>query len=75
MPGQFFSYIFFFWHQAISDHFPRWPPEKLVGTITYEPLDGGSLLFLFIYLSGHGLTWKYLHGFLYTPSALSPVHV
>ena len=30
----------FFWHQAISGHFPRWPPEKLVGTITYEPLVG-----------------------------------
>ena len=20
----------FFWHQAISSHFPRWPPKKLV---------------------------------------------
>ena len=30
----------FFLHQAISGHFPRWPPKKLVGTITYEPLVG-----------------------------------
>ena len=29
-----------FWHQAISDHFSRWPPKKLVGTITYEPFVG-----------------------------------
>ena len=38
VPGQFIPY--FFWHQAISGHFPRWPPKKLVGTITYEPLVG-----------------------------------
>ena len=30
----------FFWRQAISGHFPRWPLKKLVGTITYEPLVG-----------------------------------
>ena len=29
--------IYFFWHQAISCHFLKWVPEKLVGTITYEP--------------------------------------
>ena len=39
VPGQFIPYIFF-WHQAISGHFPRWPLKKLVGTITYEPLVG-----------------------------------
>ena len=27
-----------FWHEAISGHFSRWPPKKLVATITYEPL-------------------------------------
>ena len=34
-------------HQAISGHFPRWPP--LVGTITYEPLVGlhSNLVWLF----------------------------
>ena len=37
VPGQFIPYIFV-WHHAISCHFPRWPPKKLVGTITYEPL-------------------------------------
>ena len=24
-------------HQAISGHSPRWPPKKLVGSITYKP--------------------------------------
>ena len=28
VPGQFIPYMFF-WHQAISSHFPRWPPKKL----------------------------------------------
>ena len=48
VPGQFNPYIFF-WHQAISSHFPRWPPKKLVGTITYEPLVGlcSNLIWLF----------------------------
>ena len=32
VPGQFIPYIFF-WHQAISGHFPRSLPKKLVGTI------------------------------------------
>ena len=46
--GQFIRYIFL-GHQAISSHFPRWPPIKLVGTITYEPLIGlhSNLLWLF----------------------------
>ena len=41
--------IYFFWHQAISGHFLRWPPKKLVGTITYEPLVGlrSNLVWLF----------------------------
>ena len=39
MPGRFIPYNFF-GHQAISDHFPRWMPKKLVGTITYYPLVG-----------------------------------
>ena len=48
VPGQFIPYIFF-WHQAISGHFPRWPPKKFVGTITYEPLVGlhSNLVWLF----------------------------
>ena len=47
VPGQFIQYII--WHQAISGHFPRWPPKKLVGTITYEPLVGlrSNLVWLF----------------------------
>ena len=32
--------IYFFWHQGISGRFSRWPPKKLVGTITHEPLFG-----------------------------------
>ena len=41
--------IYFFGHQVISGHFQRWPPKKLVGTITYEPLVGlhSNLLWLF----------------------------
>ena len=39
VPGQFIPYIFFC-HQAKSGHFPRCPPKKLVGTITYEPSVG-----------------------------------
>ena len=35
VPGQFIPYIFF-WHQAISDHFPRWPPKKLGGWIAFK---------------------------------------
>ena len=38
VPGKIILYIFL--HQAISGHFPRWPPKKFVGTITYEPLVG-----------------------------------
>ena len=48
VPGQFIQYIF--WgHQVISGHFPRWPPKKLVGTITYAPLVGlhPNLVWLF----------------------------
>ena len=43
------SHIYFFLHQAISGHFLRWPPKKLVGTITYEPLVGlrSNLVWLF----------------------------
>ena len=39
----------FFWHQAISGHFPRRPSKKLVGTITYESLIGlhSKLVWLF----------------------------
>ena len=37
--------IYFFWYQAISGHFPRWPPKKLVGTITYDPLDCIPILY------------------------------
>ena len=39
----------YFWHQAISGHFPRWPPKKLVSRITYEPLVGlhSNLVWLF----------------------------
>ena len=37
VPGQFILYIFG-GHQAISGHFPRWPPRKLVCTMTNEPL-------------------------------------
>ena len=36
---QFFPCIFF-WPRAKNLHFPRWPPKKLVGMITYEPLVG-----------------------------------
>ena len=32
--------IKFLGHQAISGHFPRWPPKKFMGAITYEPLVG-----------------------------------
>ena len=41
--------LYFLGHQAISGHFPRWPPKKLVGTITYEPLVGlySNLVWLF----------------------------
>ena len=48
VPGQFIPYIFF-WHQVISGHFKRWPPKKLVSTITYEPLVGwhSNLVWLF----------------------------
>ena len=48
VPAQFIPFIFF-WHQAISGHFPRWPPKKLVGTITYQPLAGlhSNLVWLF----------------------------
>ena len=48
VPVQFIPYIFY-WHQAISGHFPRRPPKKLVGTITYEPLVGlhSNLVWLF----------------------------
>ena len=24
-------------HLVINVHFPRWPPEKLIGAISYEP--------------------------------------
>ena len=34
VPGQFFPYIFFVTKPCISDHFLRWPPKKLVGTIS-----------------------------------------
>ena len=29
-----------FCHHDISGHFPRWPLKKLVGTISYYPLNG-----------------------------------
>ena len=32
--------IILFCHHAISGHFPRWPPKKLVDTISYYPLNG-----------------------------------
>ena len=43
------SHIFFWVYQAINGYFPRWPPKKLVGTITYEPLVGlhSNLVWLF----------------------------
>ena len=51
--GLFFRY--FFWrHRAINGHIPRWPPKKLVGMITYEPLVGLhlNLVELFTNISG-----------------------
>ena len=58
VPGQFIPYIFF-WHQAISSHFPRWPPKNLVGTITYEPFVGlhSNLVGLFSMFSN--LVWLF----------------
>ena len=47
LPGQFIPYIF--WHQAKSGHFPRWSSEKLVGTITYEPLVGLHSNFVWLF--------------------------
>ena len=47
VPGQFIPYIFF--APSHKRPFPRWPPKKLVGTITYEPLVGlhSNLVWLF----------------------------
>ena len=47
VPGQFIPYIFL--APSNKRPFPRWPSEKLVGTITYEPLVGlySNLVWLF----------------------------
>ena len=52
----FLRYICFFGHQAISGHFLRWPSEKLVGKITYEPLLG--LHSNFVWLFSRYLWWS-----------------
>ena len=49
-----YSHIFF-WHQAISGHFPRWPPKKLTsGHDILLPIK--SIVFKFCMLGSLGIS-------------------
>ena len=56
VPEKLFPYVFE-GHRAINDHFPRWPPKKLVGAISYEQLVGSH--------SNASLSYKGLISFFY----------
>ena len=43
--GIFFHIFISFAHLVINVHFPRWPPEKLIGAISYEPYKFDRLIF------------------------------